>query len=408
MITKDMLKTKSFYLKSKLLNRSRRGDPRLKSTKKMVDMVLNLNLKAIQQEKPITLTTILSPSEILYALDLIPICAETTASFLASFGLGDDFLTIAEKHFHSPETCSFLRCATGAVMDNLFPQPAAVIATTHLCDAGAKMISYASQVYDCEYFLIDIPQEKSEEAIDYVARQLEEMAQRLSELTGRKLSKEKLAKAIERSNEARRYALQANELRQSIPAPMRGSEALSYLYLPGIGFGSNETVEIYRKMAAELERRVAKKFSPLEEERHRLLWLHVKPYFPNRLFRYLEKEKKASIAFEEVNHIFWPELDPEQPFRSVAQKLNANLFQGPIDSYIELLLNLVEKYKVDGVVHYAHWGCRWNYGRMPNVKEALQAKGIPFLRLDLDSISSRDYFEGQLNSRIDTFLDMLS
>jgi len=403
-----MLKTKSFYLKAKILNRSRRGDPRLKATKKMVDMVLNLNLKAIQQEKPVILTTIWSPSEILHALDLIPICPETTASSLARYGLSDDYLTIAEKHFHSPETCSFLRCATGAVMDNLFPRPAAVIATSYLCDAGAKMISYASQVYDCEYFLIDIPQDKSEEAVDYVAQQLEEIAQRLSELTGRKLSKEKLTKAIERSNEARRYALQANELRQSIPAPMRGSEALSYLYLPGIAFGSKKNVEIYRKMAKELERRVAKKFSPLEEERHRLLWLHVKPFFPNRLFRYLEKERKASIAFEEISYIFWPELDPERPFRSVAQKLSANLFQGPMDSYIEVLLNLVEKYKINGVVHFAHWGCRWNYGRIKIVKEALQGKGIPFLSLDCDSISSSDYFEGQLNSRIDTFLDMLS
>lgn len=35
-------------------------------------------------------------------------------------------------------------------------------------------------------------------------------------------------------------------------------------------------------------------------------------------------------------------------------------------------------------------------------------EGIPFLNLDCDSISSSDYFEGQLNSRIDSFLHMLS
>jgi benzoyl-CoA reductase/2-hydroxyglutaryl-CoA dehydratase subunit BcrC/BadD/HgdB len=79
-----------------------------------------------------------------------------------------------------------------------------------------------------------------------------------------------------------------------------------------------------------------------------------------------------------------------------------------MDSYIEVLLNLVEKYKIDGVIHFAHWGCRWNYGRIKILKEALQRKGIPFLSLDCDSISSSDYFEGQLNSRVDTFLDMLS
>jgi len=61
------------------------------------------------------------------------------------------------------------------VIDRLFPQPSAVIFTAHLCDAGAKMVSFVSRTYDCEYFLIDIPQEKSEEAVDYVAQQLEAM-----------------------------------------------------------------------------------------------------------------------------------------------------------------------------------------------------------------------------------------
>lgn len=37
------------------------------------------------------------------------------------------------------------------------------------------MVSFVSRAYDCEYFLIDIPQERSEEAVDYVAQQLEAM-----------------------------------------------------------------------------------------------------------------------------------------------------------------------------------------------------------------------------------------
>ena len=102
---------------------------------------------------------------------------------------------------------------------------------------------------------------------------------------------------------------------------MRGSEALSYLHLIGIAYGSKKALKIYRKMTQELQKRVEKNFSPKEEEKHRLLWLHLKPYFPNRLFHYLEKEKKVSIAFEEVNYIFWPEKEALQekkiPFLSI-------------------------------------------------------------------------------------------
>ncbi len=406
-VTKDMLKKESFYLKSKLMNKMRRDPDRLRATRKKMDMVLDLNHEVVKGEKPYVLTTIWAPSEILYALDIIPICMESTAVALAGFGLSDEFLGIAEKNFHTPETCSILRCGVGAVIDKLFPQPLAAIAMTHFCDAGAKVNSIASRVYDCPYFLIDIPQERGKEAVSYVAKQLERMAQGLSDLLGQKINKQKLAQAIEFSNQARKYALRVNELRQAVPSPMRGSEALGYLYVGGLGFGSKTAVNIYRSMARELEKRVEKKFTPIGEEKYRLLWLHVRPYFISRFFHYLEKEQKAAIAFEETNLIYWNELDPEQPFHSVAQRLVLNSANGPIDSYTDILIDLAQKYKVDGVVHYAHWECRWNYGRLRVIKDAFQKRGVPFVSVDCDSVSNQNYFEGQLNSRVDTFLDML-
>ncbi len=402
-----MLKKESFYVKARLLNWARRKDSRLKSSKKMADMVLDYGRKSLRGDKPVVLTSIWTPSEILYALDIIPINPESSAAYLANIGLSDDCLAIAEKNFHPPETCSMLRCATGAVIDRLFPLPSAVISTTHICDAGAKMISTTSQAYGCPYFLIDVPQERGKEAVDYVAQQLREMACGLSEITGQELSKERLSRAIKISNQARRYALKANELRKAVPAPMRGSEALGYLYLVGMGFGSREAQDIYRDMAQELKKRVNRKFTPLGEENYRLLWLHIKPYFRNRLFHYLEKERKAAIAFEEVNQICWSELDPEKPYRSVAQKLISNFANGPIDAYSDALLHLAEQYNIDGVIHYAHWGCRWNYGRLKIVKEAFQKKGIPFVSIDCDSASKINYFESQLINQIDSFLDML-
>ncbi|NIO48324.1 MAG: hypothetical protein GTN73_02625 [Candidatus Aminicenantes bacterium] len=122
-ITKDMLKKESFYIKAKLLNLARRGGMRLKATSKMADIVINFSNKALRAEKPVVLTSIWCPSEILYALDVIPINVESVATFLASYGLGDEYLAVAEKNFHPPETCSVRRCAAGAVLDRLPPSP---------------------------------------------------------------------------------------------------------------------------------------------------------------------------------------------------------------------------------------------------------------------------------------------
>jgi benzoyl-CoA reductase/2-hydroxyglutaryl-CoA dehydratase subunit BcrC/BadD/HgdB len=265
----------------------------------------------------------------------------------------------------------------------------------------------AGRAYGCEYFLIDVPQESGEAAIDYVAIQLEGMAIKISELTGLPLSREKLVEAIRISNHTREYALWVNKLRQSVPAPMRGSEALGYLYLTGMAYGSTSGLKIYKTMADELERRVARKHAPLGEEKHRLLWLHLRPFFRNRIFRYLEKERKAAIAFEEINHVYWPELDPERPYWSVAQRMVSNFINDPIESSLALYFQLIKDYKIDGVIQLAHWGCRWNYGRIKILKEAFQEKGIPFMSLDCDLISERNFNETQIKSRLDTFLDML-
>ncbi len=402
-----MLRKRSFYLKTKILNLLRRGDSRLKATRKMTEMIIDFILSSLKGKKPIVLTSIWPPSEIFYALDLIPLNVESVAASLAGLGLSDEYLAVAEKHHHSPETCSFLRCALGVAIERLFPQPMAVVATSHLCDAGAKMTYTASQIYRCEYFLIDVPQERGEDAVDYVASQLEEMTEKLAEISRRKIEKEKLSSAVKLSNLARAYALQANELRKAVPSPMRGSEALSYLYLIGVGFGSKKATEIYKSMARELGERVRKKFSPLGRERHRLLWLHVKPYFQTNLFRYLEIERKVSIAFEEMNHIAWNELNPEDPFRSIARRLIFNLGNFPLDSYLEVLSNISKEYRIDGVIHYAHWGCRWNYGRGKIVKDALNSLGIPLLSLDCDSASRRGYSEERVQNQIDAFLEML-
>jgi len=152
---------------------------------------------------------------------------------------------------------------------------------------------------------------------------------------------------------------------------------------------------------------VAKQFTPLGKEKHRLLWLHLKPSFPNTIFRYLQEERQTAIAFEEINTIFWPELDPQKPFHSIAERLITNPLNGDIEKSVNLHIKAIEDYKIDGVIQLVHWGCRWNYGRIKILKEVFQNKGIPFLSLDCDLVSQKNFNESRIKNRIDTFLDIL-
>ena len=99
-------------------------------------------------------------------------------------------------------------------------------------------------------------------------------------------------------------------------------------------------------------------------------------------------------------------MDPEKPFQSLAWKLLSN---PPIDftnKWLKLSIDLVKDYSVDGVVEFAHWGCRYLTANTQIVRDALQK--IPVLVIDGDCIDRRDYSDAQIKTRIDAFIEILS
>ena len=70
-------------------------------------------------------------------------------------------------------------------------------------------------------------------------------------------------------------------------------------------------------------------------------------------------------------------------------------------------LELAERYNVNGVIHFSHWGCRQSCGGEYIVRDIMQKKGIPVLILNGDGADCRNYSEEQTKLRLDAFLEML-
>jgi len=68
---------------------------------------------------------------------------------------------------------------------------------------------------------------------------------------------------------------------------------------------------------------------------------------------------------------------------------------------------MVERYQIDGVIHYNQRGCRQSCGGVPLIKEFLKKQNIPMLILDGDGIDMRNYSEGQTRTRLKAFLEMI-
>ncbi len=380
----------------------------LNATKKRMGISARIFRKAYRPDSFVAWRTSFVPSEIFFPLDIVPFPAETVMAMFANSRLAADLLGIAEENHCSRDACSFLRGTIGASIANILPTPDFLICTSLYCDGSAKTFYSLSKRYNKPYFFIDIPYEYDlDYSVKYVASQLESIMKEMARIMGKSLDYDKLSQAIRYANEARDYFEAVSKLRQTAPSPMLGGEAIDYASMLSHIWGSKEAVDLYKMLYDELKEKVDNKKGALGEEKYRLLWRQLRPYYTDEIFKYLELENKAIIVFEEANYIHWDRMDPDDPFISLAKKLLSNPPLGPFKRWRDVSLKFIDDYKVDGVVEFAQWGCRHLNSGTQILKEEIRDMGIPFLVLDGDCVDRRDYSWAQFKTRIDAFLEIL-
>ena len=103
---------------------------------------------------------------------------------------------------------------------------------------------------------------------------------------------------------------------------MRGSEALMFATIFSQLWGKPELVELQQTLLDELaETKEAVEREIGIDDTHRLVWLHLPPFYSNRLVDFVELTCQAPVIFEEVNFVGWQDLNPDEPYRSLARKL---------------------------------------------------------------------------------------
>jgi hypothetical protein len=143
-------------------------------------------------------------------------------------------------------------------------------------------------------------------------------------------------------------------------------------------------------------------------QRLRLYWLHLRPYYSSELLAHLEDDLGAVIAFEEMSTLWWQALDERQPLRALAEKMLAQYMNGPVERRADLALSYIKRYRCVGAIHFSHWGCRQSNGALHVLRSRLRKAGIPLLVIDGDCVDPANLQQGPLRTRIDAFAEMLS
>jgi len=338
---------------------------------------------------PLVWRNLFYPAEILSALDVRTVTLETYAALQArSKNKVRGCLDRAAAKGFSAETCSFLRVLEG---DPNLPVPDSIVGTDAPCQQGDRIFTDLARDLgrSDRLFSLNTPANMSKRSIETIAAGLEASVWHLEKTTGMTMDPGRLYEACVLSNGARDLAMQCFDIRRSSPPLVRGSEAVSFAAIFSQMWGKQELVQLFETMLAELLERKEKVERRIGvDDTHRLLWLHLAPFYSDALLDYIELRCHAPIVFEEVNYVGWDVLDPDDPYRSLARKL---LTLGFLDnqSRIERICDWAPQGNINGCILYNHMFRRCSMADstfIRQLEERLQQINVPLLVLDGDCI----------------------
>ena len=359
---------------------------------------------------PLVWRNLFFPAEILNAIGVRMLTMETYAALHARSGkrLRKMFDKAARKGFSS-ETCSFLRVLEG---DDRLPKPDFVVGTSQPCQQGERVLADLVRDAGCldRYHLLHTPIHQNDESVESIAAGLEASVAHLERSLGIKMDSERLKEACRLSNEARELAIQCNHLRSTSPPLLRGSDAILFATMFSQLWGKKEMVEMQRTLLEELcEAKESVEREISIDDTHRLVWLHLPPFYGSGLMDFIEVTCNAPVVFEEVNFVGWQELDPEEPYRSLAKKLLTVGFLDP-----ELRATEIRNYaceaKITGFLLYNHMFGRCSMADScftKRLRSELQTIGVPLLVLDGDCIDET-IDPCSTNTKVRAFIESLN
>jgi len=347
------------------------------------------------------------PFDLLNAMGITSCFVEFVGAVLASTGMADPFLEEAEQAGFVGDTCGFHRSVIGAARKEIIPEPDFLIATTCPCTGGIAIMENLAHMFKKDLFVLNVPQEDSEQNVSYLADQIKDMVDFVAQQTGETLDESKVRQAIEKTNSAREIMKDAYQLAQNVPSPTDGRLLINLGIVMPLFIGTDSAIEIAQAYKDEFTARIDNGIQGVPDEKSRLLWIQNRIQFKNPLVELLEKEYQANIVSDELNDINWDPIDPDDPYTGLARRSIAFPLNGNIQRRIQHLQKLARNYKLDGAINPCHWGCRQGTGARGLISDGLKEIGVPVLNLEVDCVDTRNFAEGQLRTRIEAFVEML-
>ncbi len=344
------------------------------------------------------------PSEIIYALDAVPV--RLCNGFYTDDDIGSDLLP--------SKSCPLVKATVGQFSSHNFTDKPDVVISPTTCDqktkSGAIIEDMGYSVFDMEF-----PRTKeSEESREYWRRSVRKFTKELSTDLDKKLTKKKLKEAIKKVGYAQHLYHKLNILRKNHNIPILGTDM--FLVTNAFFFDKIDNwIEATTQLLKETEQRVNDEVNVAGKRSPRIVYTGSPPIFPNLKIPLLIEQSDAVIVADETcssNRMFNDMVSVDEWFMyDMIDSVADRYLKGctcPIFTKNEdrkrRIVDLVREYKAEGVVYQAFAGCQVYEMEQRSVLEAMEKEGIPILYIETDYSPSH---LGQLTTRIEAFVESL-
>ncbi|MDY6835617.1 MAG: 2-hydroxyacyl-CoA dehydratase family protein [Chloroflexota bacterium] len=354
---------------------------------------------------------------------------ENYGARIAARGAGGFLQKVAEDWGLSKDACSYMRGAQGMslcyaqdvqmppeIEKYRLPKPDMVICINY-CISATNIAEIFYRELKVPVHTIDWPYQMAKDDdrkrfVPYMKRNIEEYIGFLEEQTGRKMDYAELSALVGRLREMATLRGEVLDMAKNVPSPITTFDAFISMGAGNIWSGTQESIEYFKELKAEVEERVKNKVGAIENEKTRLMWDFIAVWARVGYMGELFASHNAAVianAYSRLVMGMTPEfLDPENPVESLAKDLSYAFLFGNIKERIKWMKEVIEEFSIDGIIGHSARTCRVVSMAQPvHLAEVERLTGVPYVMFEADHSDPDFYSPAQVDTRIIAFLEML-
>ncbi len=372
-------------------------------------------------------------TELMRSFDVLPVLPEINALQSGMRRLSGGYIAEAEKHGHSEDVCTYVKCDIGMLKQGnvgptgrRLPEPDLLLLSYTGCFTFMKWFELLRQEYDCPVAMLHVPYQADGRIHDhqrgYVVDQLtSQVIPALEKVTGRRFDRERLARSLALSAAAEDDLVWVLESASNVPSPI--DAYFGGVYYIGPMFtafrGTDEGVDYYRTLRAEIEQRLADGLGPLTpegelgEERYRLVvegppnWTSFREFW--KMF-YDEGAVVVASSYTKVGGLYDRGFrhDPERPLETLADYCLGCYTNLGLPSRTDLLADYIRDYRADGFLINSVKSCNsFSVGQLLMLRQLEERTGVPGGFIESDLVDPRYFSSANIKNRLESYLQML-